>query len=222
MNNNECIAIDVLEDYLDGKLDAKTMHQIEKISLEDIFVAEALAGLSQSPKRNYSLSLLQKQLQQRVAEKPENNKRWRITSQRLSIASAAAVLFVIVSVLFWMKENNRQKQLAKQAKKVEVNLAPTVTAKELSSTTIAVEPLKGWETYQAYLTTNNRLTKQGLFGKEVELSFQVNASGDPVNIIVVKPIGEIYNQEAIRLLKEGPKWNYADNKPNKGILKVKF
>ena len=59
MNNNEWLAIDVLEDYLDGKLDAKTMHQIEKISLEDVFVAEALAGLSQSPKRNYSLSLLQ-------------------------------------------------------------------------------------------------------------------------------------------------------------------
>ncbi len=222
MNNNEWLAIDVLEDYLDGKLDAKTMHQIEKISLEDVFVAEALAGLSQSPKRNYSLSLLQKQLQQRVAEKPENEKRWRITSQRLSIASAAAVLFVIVSVLFWMKENKRQEQLAKQAKRVEVNLAPKVAAKELSSATVAVEPVKGWKTYQAYINTNNKLIKKGLSGKEVELSFQVNANGDPVNILVVKAVEEVYNQEAIRLLKEGPKWNYAAHKPNKGTLNVKF
>lgn len=220
MNNNEWLAIDVLEDYLDGKLDAKTMHEIEKISLEDIFVAEALAGLSQSPKRNYSLSLLQKQLQQRIIEKPEKQKRWRITSQRLSIASAAAVLFVIVSVLFWMKENKRQEQLAKQAKRVEVNLAPKVAAKELSSAT--VEPVKGWESYQAYLYTNNRLTKQGLVGKEVQMTFQVNDNGYPVNILVVKAVEEVYNQEAIRLLKEGPKWNYAAQKPNKGTLNVKF
>ena len=51
MSYNEWLDIDVLEDYLDGKLDAKAMHQVEKLSLEDPFVAEALAGLSQSPKR---------------------------------------------------------------------------------------------------------------------------------------------------------------------------
>ena len=59
MNYNEWLDIDVLEDYLDGKLDAKTMHKVERLSLEDPFVAEALAGLSQSPKRTQSLSLLQ-------------------------------------------------------------------------------------------------------------------------------------------------------------------
>lgn len=124
MSYNEWLDIEVLEDYLDGKLDAKTMHQVEKLSLEDPFMAEALAGLSQSPRRAQSLSLLQKQLQERIAQKPVEQKRWRITSQRLSIAATAAVLFVTVSLLFWMRENKRQEILAGQAKKVDVNIAP--------------------------------------------------------------------------------------------------
>lgn len=131
MSYNEWIDIEVLEDYLDGKLDAKTMHQVEKLSLEDPFVAEALAGLSQSPKRAQSLSLLQKQLQERIAQKPVEQKRWRLTSQRLSVAAAAAVLFVVASLLFWMKESSNRDQLAKQQpKRIEVNVAPQVADKK--------------------------------------------------------------------------------------------
>jgi len=127
VNYNEWLDIDVLEDYLDGKLDAKTMHKVERLSLEDPFVAEALAGLSQSPKRTQSLSLLQKQLQERIAQKPIEKKRWTITSQRLSIAAAAAVLFITVSVLFWMKQNNIQKMGEEQrAKNIDVKNAPQV------------------------------------------------------------------------------------------------
>ena len=117
--------MDVLEDYLDGKLDAKTMHRVERLSLEDPFVAEALAGLSLSPKRVQSLSLLQKQLQDRIAKKPVEQKRWQITSQRLSIAAAAAVLFITVSLLFWMREKSNREQIAANTpKKVEVAIAP--------------------------------------------------------------------------------------------------
>lgn len=134
MSYNEWLDIDVLEDYLDGKLDAKAMHRVEKLSLEDSFVAEALAGLSQSPKRTQSLSLLQKQLAERIAQKPVEKKRWAITSQRLSIASAAAVLFIAVCILFWMKGSKRQQMLAaNEPKKVDVTIAPQV-AKEKTDT----------------------------------------------------------------------------------------
>ncbi|RZJ76145.1 MAG: carboxypeptidase-like regulatory domain-containing protein [Flavobacterium sp.] len=131
---NEWLDIDELEDYLDGKLDAKAMHRVEKLSLEDPFVAEALAGLSQSPKRTQSLSLLQKQLAERIAQKPIEKKKWAITSQRLSIASAAAVLFIAVCILFWMKGSKRQDILAvNEPKKVDVTIAPQV-AKEKTDT----------------------------------------------------------------------------------------
>lgn len=123
--NKDWLDIGVLEDYLDGKLDAKTMNRVEREALDDPFVAEALAGLSESPKRSLqSLSLLQKQLHERVAQHQSVKKTSVITWQRLSIAATAAVMFVAVSIMFWMRENNHQKELAGMSKKVEVTIAP--------------------------------------------------------------------------------------------------
>jgi hypothetical protein len=123
--NKDWLDIGVLEDYLDGKLDAKTMNRVEREALEDPFVAEALAGLSESPKRSLqSISLLQKQLHERIAEHQSVKKTSIITWQRLSIAATAAVMFVAVSIMFWMRENNHQKELAGRAKKVDVTIAP--------------------------------------------------------------------------------------------------
>lgn len=122
--NKDWFDIGVLEDYLDGKLDAKTMNRVERKALEDPFVAEALAGLSESPRRSLqSLSLLQKQLQERITEQHTLKKTSVVTWQRLSIAAAAAVMFIAVSVMFWMRENNLQKELAGRAKKVDVTIS---------------------------------------------------------------------------------------------------
>jgi hypothetical protein len=106
--SNDWLDIDVLEDYLDGKLDAKAMHFVERQALEDPFVAEALEGLKKSPKRKQTLSILQKQLYDRVSEKPIKRKLWGITTQRLSIAATATVAFIAVSILFFMRETNRR------------------------------------------------------------------------------------------------------------------
>jgi hypothetical protein len=122
--NKDWLDIGILEDYLDGKLDAKTMNRVEREALDDPFVAEALAGLSESPKRSlHSLSLLQKQLQERIAHHQTVKKTSVITWQRLSIAAAAAVMFISVSIMFWMRENNHQNELAGRPKKVEVTIA---------------------------------------------------------------------------------------------------
>lgn len=123
--NKDWIDIAVLEDYLEGKLDAKAMNRVEREALEDPFVAEALAGLSMSPRRSLdAMSLLQKQLRERVSEQQVYKKSSLITWQRLSIAATAAVMFISVSVIFWMREDNRRKELAALPKKVDVNLAP--------------------------------------------------------------------------------------------------
>lgn len=106
--NNDWLDIDVLEDYLDGKLDAKGMHFVERQALDDPFVAEALEGLRQSPKRKQTFSILQKQLYDRVSQKPVKRKMWSITTQRLSIAATATVAFIAVSILFFMRETNRK------------------------------------------------------------------------------------------------------------------
>ncbi len=125
--NNNWLDIDVLEDYLDGKLDAKAMHFVERQALEDPFVAEALEGLKHSPKRKQTLSILQKQLHDRVAQKPVKRKLWGITTQRLSIAATATVAFIAVSILFFMRETNRRNAeiAARKADGVIVNLDTT-------------------------------------------------------------------------------------------------
>ena len=127
MVNKDWLDILVLEDYLDGKLDAKSMNRVERAALEDPFVAEALAGLSASPKRSLaSLSLLQKQLHERIAEQQAAKKSTVITWQRLSIAATAAVVFISVGIIFWMKQVSYQQSAANQPKKVEVTIAPRV------------------------------------------------------------------------------------------------
>lgn len=141
MGNNEWLDIEVLDDYLEGRLDASMMHKVERVSLEDPFVAQALAGLTEAKKRTQTLSFLQKQLHERVAEKPVERKRWQLTSHRLSIAATAAVLFIAVGVLFMMRESNRREQeqlaAAKRAEGVEINLKPKVATTIAADTIVA-------------------------------------------------------------------------------------
>lgn len=72
------------------------------------------------------------------------------------------------------------------------------------------EPIDGWQNYDVYLANNLNVpetfkNKQSN-GGEVKLSFEVNKNGDPINITVEKSLCESCDREAIRLLKEGPKW----------------
>ena len=130
--NNDWLDIAVLEDYLDGKLDAQAMHRVERAALEDSFVAEALEGLRATPKRKQTLSILQKQLHNRIKNQPVKRKMWGITTQRLSIAATATVAFIVVSILFIMRETNRRNQLSKivDHKEVIINLDSSRSAKK--------------------------------------------------------------------------------------------
>lgn len=358
MVNKDWLDIDVLEDYLDGKLDAKTMNRVEREALEDPFVAEALAGLSAAPKRSLqSISLLQKQLQERVAEQRSVKKTSVITWQRLSIAATAAVLFVAVSIIFWMKENNRQNELAKLPKKVDVTIAQNnksdvatveppvansstakasviapedekidraiaaaktnayaslrknsppqpaisadekvsdaspvtlnehmatatmrkqnvtgsvkeVTAANLDSsqlnevvvsssaakakkevitdtvtlalsgrvagvqtrvrglasapTKIVSSPVGGWDKMSEYLEEHNRFGAEKKIGQAVELSFRIDKNGVPTDVKVVRGVESKYEDEAIRLLTKGPKWEVPKKASSRMIINIDF
>ncbi|MCW3119173.1 MAG: hypothetical protein JWM28_3255 [Chitinophagaceae bacterium] len=72
------------------------------------------------------------------------------------------------------------------------------------------EPTDGWYNYDVYLANNVKIpdeikTQKALSG-EVELSFSINKYGEPVNIKVEKSVCGECDAEAIRLLKDGPKW----------------
>lgn len=256
MKNNDWIDIAILDDYLEGRLGEDTMYQVERITLEDPFVAEALAGLAEAKKRNTSLSILQKQLQERVQQRPVERRRWNFTTQRLSIAATAAVLFVTVTVFFWMRENQRQEQAlatAKKAQGIEIQLkndevmgkandanqgvavansavAPdeknqsskmqTVDSFVKSLDKTPPEPVDGWLKFNEYMDKNNQFSGDG--EKMVELGFVIAENGAPKDILILNGQSDKLNNEAIRLLSQGPKWKYNPKAANKGTLIVKF
>ena len=201
--NSDWLDIELLEDYLDGKLDSKAMHQIERQALEDPFVAQALAGLSESPRRaKQSVSLLQKQLYERIAEQQVQKKRTVYTWQRLSVAAAAAVMFISVSIIFVLRVRQNREQLAKREPKVvEVNMAPVITP----ASGIAA-PVGGWEELDKYVRSHNRLASTGKPERSVEVSFMIDKAGNPVAVKVTKSAAKDLDQEAIRLIKDGPRW----------------
>ncbi|HKO81688.1 MAG TPA: carboxypeptidase-like regulatory domain-containing protein, partial [Chitinophagaceae bacterium] len=88
------------------------------------------------------------------------------------------------------------------------------------------EPADGWNNYDLYLA-NNLKTPEDLKNKqpdikgEVELSFEVDKNGVPYNITVKKSLCESCDKEAIRLVKEGPKWNRKAKK-GKATVKIAF
>jgi hypothetical protein len=88
---------------------------------------------------------------------------------------------------------------------------------------IEPEPLLGWEHYNNYVINNLREPEQ--IGekqavKEVELSFDINQFGEPVNIKVEQSLCPTCNEEAIRILKQGPKWKNIQR--NKARVTISF
>lgn len=88
------------------------------------------------------------------------------------------------------------------------------------------EPVDGWENYDTYIANNLNMpetfkTKQPVTG-EVELSFEVDKDGNPVNITVEKSLCESCDKEAIRLVKEGPKFKQKKKKKGRTTVTVAF
>ena len=73
------------------------------------------------------------------------------------------------------------------------------------------EPADGWENYDTYIVNNLNVpedlkSRQSNTGSAVEVSFEVDKNGEPSNIKIEKSLCAKCDKEAIRLVKEGPKW----------------
>jgi hypothetical protein len=90
------------------------------------------------------------------------------------------------------------------------------------------EPVDGWPSYDSYLVNNLNDVPEAYDIKKnkgsdaVELSFEVDKNGDPVNIKVEKSLCEKCDKEAIRLIKEGPKWKRKAKKGKRTTVTVPF
>lgn len=71
------------------------------------------------------------------------------------------------------------------------------------------EPEDGWGLYDTYVINNLRVPetfKTKPTSGQVEVSFEVDKNGDPTNFKITKSLCDACDKEAIRLIKEGPKW----------------
>ena len=77
------------------------------------------------------------------------------------------------------------------------------------------EPVDGWTNYDIYIANNvqppEELQTKQTRG-EVEISFEVNQQGEPINIKVEKSLCDACDKEAVRVIKEGPKWKKGKGK----------
>lgn len=87
----------------------------------------------------------------------------------------------------------------------------------------SLEPAEGWARFDDYVAEHLKRPEDApekSFSGEVQLSFDVNSKGEPVNITVEKSLCDRCDEEAIRLLKEGPKWKKKKNR--KGWVTIRF
>jgi TonB family protein len=88
------------------------------------------------------------------------------------------------------------------------------------------EPADGWSNYDLYVANNINVTddlrKKTLTGGEVRLSFDINQNGDPTNIRVEKSLCKECDEEAVRLIKEGPKWKKKNKKTKRVTINIPF
>lgn len=88
-----------------------------------------------------------------------------------------------------------------------------------------VEPEGGWSNYDTYL--NNNLTvsediRQKNIHGEVEVSFDVSSDGNISNLKVDKSLCDDCDEEALRLVKEGPQWKLKKGKKANAKVKLQF
>lgn len=278
-----------IQQYHDGLLDPEVMHQLEKQALEDPFLADALDGFAFAERPGEHLSMLQRQLHERIVHLQENKKVLDLSWQRLSVAAAAAVLFISAGILFWMNGMKSKPELASNPRQVEVSLTdpdsllnaerPIIKAvdstsaiatgqsrltarntendaentaattareaidqpvqreesamysrkpasdqgetmmaqRQISANAAAVspsngrstiaEPVGGWPLFEKYLVANTRLPGNApvLKGKVV-IKFSIHKDGHIEDLKVSQSLHPLYDKEALRLIKEGPKW----------------
>ncbi len=112
----------------------------------------------------------------------------------------------------------------KRREKKSLGYATTnVKQAELTPIDSNSNPMKGWNAFNDYLQ-KNIVTPTNAEGNNykgiVILSFEINKRGNPQKIKVVQSLCEPCDEEAIRLLRNGPKWKYTNS--NKQTVTIQF
>jgi len=107
-----------------------------------------------------------------------------------------------------LKEDERKETIAQNRK--------VVSSLSRKDSTEIEEPEVGWGNYNTYIANNIQIPEKVRpknTRSDVELSFDIDKTGQPINIKVTRSSQcKECDEEAIRLLKEGPKWKRKGKK----------
>lgn len=122
------ISDDDLMNYLDGKLSAAQSHELEAIMADSPFVNDAVEGLQQfSQKGNLQdlVTQLNKDLQQKVADKKQRKAKRAIKNVNGVVLAVIFVIFLCVMgyMVIKMSTKDEQKNLPTPPPKTEVKSA---------------------------------------------------------------------------------------------------
>lgn len=88
------------------------------------------------------------------------------------------------------------------------------------------EPADGWANYDTYIANNlnipENIPPRPSRDAYVELSFEVDKNGEPINIKIEKSLCAKCDEEAKRLIKEGPRWKRDARKKGRTRVTVNF
>ncbi len=82
-------------------------------------------------------------------------------------------------------------------------------AKRSTAAQPTFEPKGGFKKFEKYIRQNlqyPQASKENGTKGQVTIGFKIDASGNPVDFQVLQSLGSEYDEEAKRLLREGPKW----------------
>lgn len=191
-----------IQQYLEGTLSHKDMHQLEQDALNDAMLQDAIDGFQLSNINHKQVSLLQQRLANRVAVHHEEKNRFYFTGQRLAVASVAGVMLIASFVLFWIMNTQRNDKALESKQQTEVLVEQPNNA-GISLIEGSLIPAEGWTNYKDYLAVNG---VEIAAGEKVHLSFEVLES-KPVNIKVITSTSDVVSQKLIKLIADGPAWN---------------
>jgi TonB family protein len=111
-------------------------------------------------------------------------------------------------------------------RRIKWSLPRFLVFKNLIQAAPELEPADGWSNYKTYLVNNINVPEDLRRTEEpegqVQLSFEVNQEGNPINIRVEKSLCEKCDEEAVRVVKQGPKWKKKNKKAKRITISVPF
>lgn len=88
---------------------------------------------------------------------------------------------------------------------------------------VNAEPIEGWKKYNRYLKKQKRKDPVDLLTNgTVIVRFDVGPKGNLSNFTIKQSLSSFYDQEAIRLIKEGPAWKLKQGEKASVVLSIDF